>query len=105
MRFVDTPQSICRFGFAGCDITPPVGMYHRMWGAALHERSTGIHRPLTGSALVFQPSDRGSESCEQVIVALDHCLLYPKEMNELLTAVVRQAPVAREVLIITFSHT
>jgi len=30
MHFVDTPQSICRFGIARTDITPPVGIYHRM---------------------------------------------------------------------------
>jgi len=43
---VDTPQGFCHFGQARCDITPPVGIYHRMWGAALHDRAEGVHREL-----------------------------------------------------------
>lgn len=52
---VHTPQSRCRAGVARCDITPPVSIYHRMWGAALHERATGVHRPLTATALFCGP--------------------------------------------------
>ena len=51
MTHVDSPENICRAGVARCDITPPVGIYHRMWGAALHDRSTGVHRPLTATVL------------------------------------------------------
>lgn len=43
MPHIDTPQSICRAGVARRDITPPVGIYHRTWGAATHERATGVH--------------------------------------------------------------
>ena len=42
---VNTPQSRCQFALAWADITPPIGIYHRMWGAAKHERATGV---LTG---------------------------------------------------------
>ena len=48
---VDTPQSRCRAGLARGDITPPVGIYHRMWGAATHDRAIGVHRPLEATAL------------------------------------------------------
>ena len=51
MTRVDTPQTRCRAAFARADITPPVGLYHRMWGAAPHDQSTGVHRPLTATAL------------------------------------------------------
>lgn len=54
MDHVDTPQTRCRAGFARADITPPVGIYHRLWGAASHERSTGVHRPLTATAMYFE---------------------------------------------------
>ena len=60
MPHVDTPQSRCRQGVAKCDITPPVGIYHRMWGAATHERAAGVHRPLTATVVVFQPIDDGT---------------------------------------------
>jgi hypothetical protein len=37
-------QGLCRAGLSRCDITPPVGIYHRMWGAATHDRSTGLRQ-------------------------------------------------------------
>ncbi len=52
---ISTPTSRMRFGVARADITPPVGIYHPMWGAARHHRATGIHRPLSGEALAFAP--------------------------------------------------
>src|SRR5688500_4214416 len=52
---VDTPQSRCRVGVARGDITPPVGIYHRMWGAARHDRATGVHRPLVADVIVLAP--------------------------------------------------
>src|SRR5437867_677152 len=106
MATVETPQSLCRFGIARCDITPPVGIYHRMWGAATHERATGVHRPLTATALVFQAHDQppGPET-EQVVVAVDHCLLWAREMDALLASVSEQTGLAREQLAIAFSHT
>src|SRR2546426_164549 len=85
MPHVDTPTSLCHFGIARCDVTSPVGIYHRMWGAATHERATGVHRPLTATALVLQPLD-GPNQQPQVIVALDLCLLWAKEMDGLLAA-------------------
>ena len=43
-----------RIGVAREDITPPVGIYARNWGAARHDCATGVHRPLTLTALTFQ---------------------------------------------------
>ncbi len=43
-----------RIGVARRDITPPVGIYARNWGAAKHDAATGIHRPLTLTALTLQ---------------------------------------------------
>ena len=79
MTHLNTPQSICRFGLAVRDITPPVGIYHRMWGAARHDRSAGVHRPLRATAMVFGPPDdaaNGDVGDCQVVLALDHCLLF-----------------------------
>src|SRR5258708_32285127 len=123
MPCVETPQSRCRLGVARCDITPPVGIYHRMWGRATHGRAAGVHRPLTATAVVFQAMDassgaRAGESnpaalgqpgsrgdSEQILIAVDHCLLWAREMEALLEAVAREAGVARERLLVVFSHT
>src|SRR5258708_34267686 len=62
MDRLETPQTRCRAGFARADITPPVGIYHRLWGAALHERSTGVHRPLTATAMWMEPESAESRA-------------------------------------------
>ena len=109
MPFVNSPQSRCRLGVARCDITPPVGIYHRMWGAATHDRAAGIHRPLTADAIIFQPLEHSAASSaddsEQILIAVDHCLFWNREMQALLEAVAQQAQVAREKLLVVFSHT
>lgn len=40
-------------GLAVTDITPPVGIFCRNWGAALHDTAQGIHRPLLLTALAI----------------------------------------------------
>jgi hypothetical protein len=105
---VDFPQTYCRGAIARRDITPPVGIYHRMWGAATHDRSTGIHRPLVATALALQPPaqpDALSRPTAQVIVSIDHCLLWSKEMDVLRNKVARAASLDLGQLHITFSHT
>jgi hypothetical protein len=89
---------------ARCDITPPVGIYHRMWGAATQDRATGIHRPLSASALIFQAAEGNSSEMEQVLIAVDLCVLWPREMEALRDWVCRHAGLAREQLAVTFSH-
>src|SRR5688572_22365582 len=59
----------CRFGVAVRDVTPPVGIYARSWGAASHEIAEGIHRPLLVSAAVLAPLEGAAP--ELVLVALD----------------------------------
>jgi hypothetical protein len=106
MPHLDIPQSHCQGAIARRDITPPVGMYHRMWGAATHDRSTGIHRPLLATALALRsPHKSAGHGTLQVLVSLDHCLLWTDEMDALRSAVCRSAWVAPESLHITFSHT
>lgn len=55
-------------GVARADITPPVGIYSRNWGAAKHDVAIGIHRPLTLTCLTFQ--SRASEP-PLVLIAAD----------------------------------
>ena len=104
MNRVETPQSRCLVGVARGDVTPPVGIYHRMWGAAVHERSTGVHRPLTATVL-FLKSMTEDAQLPQVVIALDHCLLWSKEMNSLLDSLSRNTGLERESFTVFFSHT
>ncbi len=104
MHHVNTPQSLCRFGVARRDVTPPVGIYHRMWGAATHDRATGVHRPLTATAVVFRSHDT-SAGAEQVVVALDLCLLWDREMAAFAETVCRHTGLAPAQLVVAFSHT
>jgi len=50
-----TPSFSAQMGIARADITPPVGIYSRNWGAAEHDTAESIHRPLYLTALVIQP--------------------------------------------------
>jgi hypothetical protein len=46
-------------GVARADITPPVGIYARNWGAAEHDTAQGVHRPLTLTVLTLRAADGG----------------------------------------------
>lgn len=71
-----TDQRLCyaHASFAGLigigreDVTPPVGIYARNWGAAAHDVAEGIHRPLRVTALAFR---RSTAELPLVLVALD----------------------------------
>lgn len=61
-----------RIGFGRRDTTPPDGIYARMWGAATHDLATGVHRPLTTTAMALQSPSGGRT---RLLVALDIALL------------------------------
>lgn len=109
MPIHETPQSVLHVGVARCDITPPNGIYHRMWGAATHERAAGVHRPLQAAALVMAPPHspgKGPVDAQlQVILSLDHCLLGEVEMKLLRDAVLQRNQFPAEHLLVTFTHT
>ncbi|MGD9724127.1 MAG: neutral/alkaline non-lysosomal ceramidase N-terminal domain-containing protein [Pirellulales bacterium] len=106
---LDFPQSFCRAGVARRDITPPVGIYHRMWGAATHECATGVHRPLTATALVIEPDGQPPQSSTgtspQVLVSIDHCLLWNEDMQRLQADVCSATGLRPDQLQIAFTHT
>src|SRR3954467_3296292 len=96
---VETPQSRCKVGFAQADITPPVGIYHRMWGAALHDRATGVHRPLVATAMHLEPPHGPAMrpeplggSARLVVLGLDHCILDGAELAKIRNRVGRTGP-------------
>ncbi len=56
-RQVAEPAFRGRVGIGRRDITPPVGIYARNWGAALHDTAEGIHRPLLATALALSQGE------------------------------------------------
>ena len=59
----------CNFGVATRDVTPPVGIYARSWGAATHDTAEGVHRPFAATAAVFAPL--GGDGPTLALVAVD----------------------------------
>jgi len=55
---VTHPGLLAKLGCARRDISPPAGIYSRMWGSATHETAEGLHRPLLATVLAIQPLDR-----------------------------------------------
>jgi len=62
------PEFAGTLGVAREDITPPVGIYARNWGAAKHDVAEGIHRPLTATAVTLREAGGGPPL---ILVALD----------------------------------
>jgi hypothetical protein len=102
MTRVSTPQTRCRAAFARGDITPPAGIYHRMWGAALHEQATGVHRPLTATALLMEAEDG---SGRLLVLGIDHCLLETGETDRIRERVRAVAGIPAEQVHVALSHT
>lgn len=107
MPHLDTPQARVRAGVARGDITPPAGIYHRMWGAALHDQATGVHRPLTATALWLEPHHSSSthHSAPQLIIALDHCLLDRVEIEHVARLVSEATGISTAHVHMAVSHT
>jgi hypothetical protein len=99
---IETPQTRCEAGFARADITPPVGIYHRMWGAALHDRATGVHRPLTATALWLEAHDGTGQ---MLVLGLDHCLLDRSEFESIRAKVAKAVGISSDGIFISMSHT
>ncbi len=65
---VGNPSFRGYLGIARRDITPPVGIYSRMWGCARHDVAEGIHRPLAATAVACRALSGGSP---MVVIGLD----------------------------------
>lgn len=104
MNHVNTPQTRCRAGAARGDITPPIGIYHRMWGAATHDKATAVHRPLLATMLWLEPY-LGDGKQAQLIVALDHCVIDSAEMTKLREAAAQSTGLQPSQVQVSLSHT
>ena len=78
------PEFHGQVGVATRDITPPVGIYSRTWGSALHDKAEGVHRPFIARCMVFRSL---SGDAEQVIVTLDALVFWPLAAEKIRAAV------------------
>jgi hypothetical protein len=98
------PTTRCRFGVARRDVTPPVGIYARSWGAATHDVAEGVHRPLTATEAVIAPLD--GDGPMLALVALDlGWLQYAPDGRGLRDSIMERAGLAEPELLIAMSHT
>ena len=101
--FVKSPTSLLRLGHAHGDTTPPVGIYHRMWGAARHDAATGVHRPLQANVIVLEPLS-GDNDTRFVRVQLELVNLTGEQMDRLAANVGEATGTPAERVLFTFSH-
>jgi len=90
-------------GVSSRDITPPVGIYARNWGAAKHDRAEGVHAPLSVRVAAFSA---GADGPLQILVSLDFCIFGRFEITrELLDAVASALGVDTSAVLINMTHT
>ncbi|MCH9654462.1 MAG: alkaline ceramidase [Planctomycetes bacterium] len=92
-----------RIGVATVDITPPVGIYARNWGAAKHDVADSIHRRLTLNALVLY-----SEDSDQPLIFLDADLGWWRSLvmfNRFQSRLLQELGLTETDLIFGLSHT
>ena len=94
----------CRFGVATRDVTPPVGIYARSWGAATHDAAEGVHRPFAATAAVFAPIGGDEPTLALVAVDLGWFQHIPDE-QEFRAAILSRTGLDEAALLINMSHT
>src|SRR5919106_4748505 len=94
----------CRFAVATRDVTPPVGIYARSWGAAAHDVAEGVHRPFAATAAVFAPIAGDGLTLALVAVDLGWFQHLPDE-RMLRATVTRRTGLEEAALLINMSHT
>jgi hypothetical protein len=97
------PQCRMLLGIKHADITPPMGIYHRMWGAAKHDRATGAHDHLRATVAALGPV--GGDGIAQLLVSLDHCVMGVLERRALMAAISAGCRMPEDRITVVFSHT
>jgi hypothetical protein len=86
------------------DVTPPVGIYARSWGAAAHDAAEGVHRPLAATAAVFAPIAGDEPTLALVAVDLGWFQHLPDERG-LRATIMSRTGLDEAALLINMSHT
>ncbi len=73
-----------------------------MWGAARHDRATGVHRPLFADVLAFQPLDASEPPAIRAL--LDSVGVARTQYDSLVSTLAAGAGTGEEQVVVTFSH-
>lgn len=95
------PEFHGRIGIARRDATPPVGIYARAWGSAIHDTAEGVHRPLLATCVVLQDLQARTEL---VFLALDIMVFWQEEAVRLREAILSQMKLQPHQLMVHPSH-
>lgn len=68
MDIQNCPSFSGHIGVGRCDITPPMGIYSRCWGAAEHDIAEGIHRPFCMTVLALR---QALDASPLILAAMD----------------------------------
>lgn len=105
----ERPQPLKHSGFQGVigvareDITPPIGIYARLWGASTHDVAEGIHKPLSLTALTIQ-----GDSAEPPLVLVSADLSWwrtPDDEYYVRSTVVEELGIPSANVMVNLTHT
>ncbi|HVW69105.1 MAG TPA: hypothetical protein VHB68_09015 [Steroidobacteraceae bacterium] len=91
-----------RVGLAQTTITPPEGIYARLWGSAKHDIADGVDRPMLAQALALR-AQGGTEKL--VLVTLDAIVLSTDDATRIREAIMKRLGVSSEQVMLHPSHT
>lgn len=96
------PEFRGRVGLAQTPITPPEGIYARLWGSAKHDVADGVDRPMLAKAMVLQGD---AASVKLVLVTVDAVALWQEEADRIRGAIIERLRVLPEHVMVHPSHT
>jgi len=99
---ISHPEFRGRIGLSRSVITPPKGIYARLWGSATHDVAEGVHQPMLATCMVLQSA---STSDELVLITLDAVALWQEEADRIRDAILKRFDLQPQQLMLHPSHT
>jgi hypothetical protein len=101
-----TNLSLCEFrgriGFARTDVSPPAGIYARLWGSAQHDIADGQQRPMLANCMLLQSA---VTKTELVLITIDAVALWQEEVDRIGHAIRQRFGLEPAQLMLHPSHT
>ncbi len=101
-RSFSHPEFRGRIGLARAVITPPEGIYARLWGSATHDFAEGVHLPMRASCMVLKSP---SMAQELVLITVDAIALAQDDADRIRDAILQRFALQPQQLMLHPSHT